>query len=96
MPEGFVGGGTYTWVMGPNVNRQSPGGASNVVGLPQLILPAGYTVGTVTPAIGPYDQWSRITVQWDAARFSQVTLDTLQAYNYHSKLLLYQPTQVTP
>lgn len=69
-PGGFPASGfgvpqQWTWVTGLNSNGQTPGATATTAGIPRLILPAGYTVGTDTPDLAAGDQWSDITIWWD-------------------------------
>lgn len=55
----------YSWVVGASSDSQTLGGAVTTVGIPRLVLPGGYLVGTFTPDLQPTDQWRNVTVWWD-------------------------------
>lgn len=55
----------YSWQPRLPADTQTPDGLVTTVGIPRLILPAGYTIGTRTPDLAGTDQWSDIAVWWD-------------------------------
>lgn len=56
---------TWSWqTLGPSAAANGAGSV-NVVNIPEMDLPGGYTVGTVTPGMLSTDQWSGITVWFD-------------------------------
>jgi len=71
VPSGFpdfTGPGPYGYSWQPNLNSstQTANGLLTTVAIPQLILPAGYTLGTDTLDIQPTDQWSDVTIWWNS------------------------------
>lgn len=81
IPPGFddvVTPGPYAYSWQPNLptSTQTPDGTITTVAIPQLILPAGYTVGTNTIDIAPDDQWSNVTLWW-----SDDVMNSLNPYN---------------
>ena len=66
-PSALASGGpyVYSWVPELAGTVTAPAGTSISVPIPNLVLPAGYTIGTSTPDIGGTDQWSNITVWWN-------------------------------
>lgn len=93
-----------TSLPGPYEFSWQPGGTSNVrtnadelttIGIPQLVIPAGYTIGTRTPDLQAGDQWSNIAIWWDD-NIQQVTTD-LNPYRYPPGAFLeYQQQGVIP
>lgn len=57
----------YSWSPQLPASTQTADGTLTSVATPRLILPAGYSVGTLTDDIQLLDQWSDITVWWDDA-----------------------------
>lgn len=57
----------YSWQPNLQAATESLGGTLVTVPLPELHLPAGYTVGTETFGLAAGDQWSAITLWWDDA-----------------------------
>lgn len=78
----------YSWLVGLSNSAQVPAGTITTVGLPPLILPAGYTVGTSTPDIGEYDQWSNVSIWWDDM-YSPTAVQTIWPYPYTGRLILF-------
>jgi hypothetical protein len=66
-PDVAIGaaGLTYTWAPSVTQSATSPDGVNVIVSTPELILPAGYTVGTTTLDLAARDQWSNINIWWD-------------------------------
>lgn len=54
---------TWSWVIGASAPQTF--GTFHVSPLPDVVLPDGATVGTVTTAIQAADQWSAIVVSYD-------------------------------
>lgn len=72
VPSGFaidpaVGTTTYSWQPRLQARARSSDGTLLTVPTPELHLPAGYTLGTFTPDLGPDDQWTGIIIWWDDA-----------------------------
>lgn len=72
VPTGYavntqVGTTTYSWQPRLQARARSSDGTLLTVPTPELHLPAGYTVGTLTPDLGPDDQWTGILIWWDDA-----------------------------
>jgi hypothetical protein len=68
-PGGSISGvnGSFTWTWGsqtPGIT-QSADATVNLIQIPDLILPGGYTIGTVTPDLGLADSWTNINIWWD-------------------------------
>jgi hypothetical protein len=68
-PAGFsvTNAGVFNWswqVLGPS-SAQSVDGSTATVNIPDMILPAGYTVGVRTLDLAGTDQWSQITLWFD-------------------------------
>lgn len=81
IPTGFPDVSTpgpyaYNWAPNLQASAQTPNGAVTTVAIPQLVLPAGYTIGTDTIDIEGGDQWSAITVWW-----SDDVMDSLNPIN---------------
>lgn len=55
----------WTWSAQGSSLAQSPGAQVNLVAIPDLILPPGYTVGTRTLDLVSTDQWSNINVWFE-------------------------------
>lgn len=94
-PGGFPASGfgvpqQWTWVVGLNSNGQTPGATATTAGLPRLILPAGYTLGTNTPDLLAGDQWSDITIWWDDAYQNSLAGVDAYAYPPGAKLVYHQ------
>lgn len=70
----------YSWQPRQQSNARSPDGLLTTVGIPELILPGGYTIGSKTPDLAPADQWSNIIVQWSDTYQQLTTL--LPPYDY--------------
>lgn len=85
----------YSWMVDVANSSQVNAGQITTVGLPKLVLPAGYTVGTATADLGTFDQWSDITVWWDDAyqQAQQFLTEYLYPPGAH---LVYQQQKVTP
>lgn len=71
VPTGFAlasSAGPYAYSWQPNLNSstQTGDGAVTTIATPQLILPAGYTIGTRTLDLAATDQWSDIRVWWNS------------------------------
>lgn len=100
IPTGFAdltSPGPYSYSWDPNLNSstQVPTTELTTVAIPQLILPAGYTIGTVTLDISPADQWSDITVWWDDTIMD--SLSPIDVYAYPpGALLVYQQIKANP
>lgn len=78
IPSGFPAVATpgpyqYAWQPLLRADTQSSDGTLTTVAIPELVLPAGYTVGTRTLDIQPADQWSNVTLWWDDV-FQQQTI----------------------
>lgn len=56
----------YSWQTKLASNQQTPDGGVTTVGIPDLILPGGYTIGTRTLDLAGTDQWSNINVWWSS------------------------------
>lgn len=87
IPAGFptvVGASLFGYSWQPNLNSssQTPAGTVTTVAIPDLILPAGYTVGTRTLDLASSDQWSDIFVWWNT--------DVMDASTFHNPYL-YPP-----
>lgn len=77
--------GPVTFVWTPATSNVVIAGARYTIGVPPLILPAGYTLGSGTPAIGASDQWSDIAIWWDDALSGQPGYG---AYDKYANVLL--------
>lgn len=68
-PAGFVtvntNAGTWSWQAAGAASVQSADGTVSTVAIPELNLPAGYSVGTRTLDLAATDQWSAITLWFD-------------------------------
>lgn len=71
---------TYSWQPRLQARAESADLTLITVPCPELHLPAGYTVGTLTPDLGPADQWSNILIWWDDAL--QTATQQADAYQY--------------
>ena len=81
----------YSWIVHAGDNVQTNSGRHTTVALPELILPAGYTIGTLTPDIQPGDQWSNVVVWWDDT-YQEMTIN-LDKYHYPpGAFYVYQQT----
>lgn len=85
IPTGFAAVSTpgpyqYAWQPALNADTQSSDGTLTTVAIPQLLLPAGYTVGTRTLDLQSTDQWSNISLWWDDAY--QLSSDAVTPYVY--------------
>lgn len=58
-------GYTWSWSVNASSAAQTVNGQANIVPIPPMTLPAGYTVGTKTPGLTTADQWSGISVWID-------------------------------
>jgi hypothetical protein len=56
---------TWSWLTQAQNGGQTPNAQVNLVAIPALVLPAGYTIGTRTLDLVGTDQWSNITIWWD-------------------------------
>lgn len=79
---------TYTWYVAGSLAE--PALFTVAVEIPQLIMPAGWTLGSRTSPIAPADQWSNITVWWND-EYSGGN-GVLTPYAYTSLLLLWART----
>lgn len=70
----------YSWQPKQQSNARGNDGILTTVGIPQLILPGGYTIGTRTPDMAPADQWSNIVVWW-SDDYEQA-VDPARQYDY--------------
>lgn len=100
IPTGFpdltsTGPFAYSWQPNLNSSTQTPNTALTTIAIPQLILPAGYTVGTDTLDIAAGDQWSNITVWWDDSIMDSLSPIDLYAYP-PGALLVYQQVKANP
>lgn len=77
----------YSWQAQAAAGSQDPAGLITTVPIPELIIPAGYTIGTRTPDLGAFDQWSQLAVWW-SDRFSPTNTDQWTPYDYHDLLWL--------
>lgn len=85
----------FSWQPRVPANTQTPAGTLTLVGMPPLVLPAGYVLGVRTPDLRPGDQWSDIAVWWDDA-LQSMTID-LPAYVYPpGAFYTYRQIGVTP
>jgi hypothetical protein len=71
VPTGFVelatpGPWFYSWQPGINSNQETPAAGTFAVSIPNLILPAGYTIGSRTLDLQAGDQWTGIVVWWSS------------------------------
>lgn len=97
IPTGFpdpstAGVTTYSWQ--PNLQAHARSGDDSLitVPVPDLLLPAGYTIGTETPDLGADDQWSEIVVWWDSDYSDiQVGIDAF-AYPPGAHLVYHPPS----
>lgn len=98
VPTGFVRSGTvgtqtFSWQPRLQAGAESADETLVTVPTPELVLPAGYTIGTLTPDLAPGDQWSDIVLWWDDAY--QTATETAASYQYAPGAhLVYQPTKV--
>lgn len=72
-PSGFppasgIGDFSYTWTARQMASAQTANQLVTSLSLPALLLPAGYTIGSVTPGLGALDQWSDIAIWWDSTQ----------------------------
>lgn len=83
IPDGFAAQATpgpyqYSWSPTLRAANRDPTGTITSVPLPELILPAGYVLGTRTPDLQPSDQWSDIVIWWnDDVQQSTIALDEI-------------------
>lgn len=77
--------GSVTFVWAPATSNVVVASDRITIGVPPLILPAGYTLGSGTPAIGADDQWSNIAIWWDDALSGQPGYG---AYDKYANVLL--------
>lgn len=56
----------FSWLTDLSNNSQTNNGANTLVGIPPMVLPAGYVIGSLTPDLKPTDQWSNVIVWWDS------------------------------
>jgi Concanavalin A-like lectin/glucanases superfamily len=68
----IAGSFTWTWASQAPGTAQSADATVNLVQIPDLILPAGYTVGTVTPDLGLADSWTNINIWWNDGQIGPV------------------------
>jgi hypothetical protein len=61
----IAGSFTWTWASQAPGTFQSAGATVNLIQIPDLILPGGYTIGTVTPDLGLADSWTNVNIWWD-------------------------------
>jgi hypothetical protein len=100
IPTGFPAVATpgpyeYSWQPNLNADIQSTDGTLTTVAIPQLLLPAGYTVGTRTLDLTSTDQWSNIALWWDDAY--QAAFDPFNQYDFPGGIkLVYQQQGVAP
>jgi hypothetical protein len=85
IPTGFPAVSTpgpyrYAWQPALNADSQSSDGTLTTVALPQLLLPAGYTVGARTLDLTGTDQWSNVALWWDDAYMSTAASVTPYVY----------------
>jgi hypothetical protein len=71
IPTGFPAVSTpgpyeYAWQPNLRADTQSTDGTLTTVAIPELLLPAGYTVGVRTLDLQAGDQWSAVTLWWDS------------------------------
>lgn len=86
--------GPYAWSWLPKLNSaaESPDSATVTVPLPKEVLPAGYTIGTVTLDIEPTDQWSDIAIWWNSDIMDSTV--SVEPYAFPpGALLVYQQIQ---
>jgi hypothetical protein len=96
IPTGFAavltpGPYAYSWQPKLSAHAQTPDGTLTTVPIPQLVLPAGYTIGTQTLDIQPTDQWSDIAIWW-----SSDVMDSgvaIEPYKYPPGVTLFFPTE---
>lgn len=83
IPDGFPAQATpgpygYSWSPTLRAANRDPTGTITSVPLPELVLPAGYVLGTRTPDLGPLDQWSDVVIWWnDDVQQSTIALDEI-------------------
>ena len=83
----------YSWVLNASSNTELADGSVVTTGIPPLLLPAGYTLGTFTPDLGGDDQWTGITVWWSDD--VMLALDPLAEYLFPGGVRLrYQRVEV--
>lgn len=80
----------YSWIVGASNNAQTPDGTQTTVGVPRLILPAGYTVGTRTPDLDSFDQWSQVTIWWNDDAMTQAAFEDPYEYPPGARLVYQQ------
>jgi hypothetical protein len=78
---------TYSWLTTLSSNTHAGGTSTITAAIPDLILPAGYTIGTYTPDILPTDQWSNIVIWWDSTFMDGN--QNLQPYDFTGACLQY-------
>jgi hypothetical protein len=78
---------TYSWLTTLSSNTHAGGTSTITAAIPDLILPAGYTIGTYTPDIAPTDQWSNIVIWWDSTFMDGN--QNLQPYDFTGACLQY-------
>lgn len=71
-PAGSGSPFTYSWLNNLSTNVQPPGSSTITAAIPDMILPAGYTIGTNTPDIQSTDQWSNIVIWWSSSYMDNV------------------------
>lgn len=100
VPTGFevaATGNTFTYSWQPRLQARAEAAdfTTITVPCPELILPAGYTVGTLTPELRAGDQWSNILLWWDDAL--QTATQQADAYQYAPGAhLVYQQVKGGP
>jgi hypothetical protein len=77
----------YTWMTGLAAHSSVVSDTIITAAIPDLILPAGYTIGTFTPDIQPTDQWSNIVIWWDSDYMDYV--HNAQRYDFIGACLEY-------
>lgn len=100
IPTGFPAVSTpgpyeYSWQPALNADTQSTDGTLTTVAIPELLLPAGYTVGPRTIDLQPGDQWSNVALWWDDAY--QAAFDPFNDYVFPGGIkLVYQQVGAQP
>lgn len=64
--SGTISTYTYTWQTWLSSGGGNPPLTLQSIALPQLILPAGYTIGSRTLDLSPVDQWRSVVLWWDS------------------------------
>jgi hypothetical protein len=77
----------YTWMTGLAAHSSVVSDTIITAAIPDLILPAGYTLGTFTPDIQPTDQWSNIVIWWNSDYMDYV--HNAQRYDFIGACLEY-------